>query len=206
MTPNGVGLRPQLVLASASPRRRELLQTIGVCPQVWPVDVDETALAGESAHELVIRLAQAKAIAAAASHDGDGRVVVIGADTVITLDDEILGKPASDAEARTMLSRLSGRSHQVVTGVAVLAGDEIVQGVDESVVRFRSLDAAEIDCYVASGEPRDKAGAYAIQGHAALFVDRLEGSFHGVVGLPVNLVDSLCRSVGWSLTTWCDGV
>ena len=183
------------------------MAAVGVHPEVHPVDIDETPEQGESPRELVLRLAVAKAtaafaeIAAAGDRPAD-RVVVIGADTVIDLDGDVLGKPRCDAEARTMLSRLSGRCHRVLTGVAVVTGEGIESAVDGSTVRFRELDAAEIDCYVASGEPRDKAGAYAIQGRGSLFVDRLEGSYQGVVGLPLHLVNNLCEAVGWSLTTW----
>ncbi len=171
-----------------------------------PVDIDERAEEAESPRELVLRLAREKAAAAIAAVPDRGRVVVIGADTVLDVDGEIFAKPSCDAEARTMLSRLSGRCHRVLTGVAVAAEDQLVSDVDITLVRFRSLDAADIDCYVASGEPRGKAGAYALQGRGALFVDRIEGSYHGVVGLPVHLVDQLCERVGWSLWTWVDTV
>ena len=103
-----------------------------------------------------------------------------------------------------MLSRLSGRCHQVITGVAVATSERTEVAVEGTLVRFRSLDAAEIDCYVASGEPEDKAGAYAIQGRGGLFVEGIEGSYHSVVGLPINTVDLLCSSVGWSLLTWAE--
>ncbi|MGF1597418.1 MAG: Maf family protein [Acidimicrobiales bacterium] len=206
MAPNGASSRPRLVLASASPCRRELLAVLGISPDVEPVDIDERAEEAESPRELVLRLAREKAAAAIAAVPDRGRVVVIGADTVLDVDGEIFAKPSCDAEARTMLSRLSGRCHRVLTGVAVAAEDQLVSDVDITLVRFRSLDAADIDCYVASGEPRGKAGAYALQGRGALFVDRIEGSYHGVVGLPVHLVDQLCERVGWSLWTWVDTV
>lgn len=204
MAPNGVASRPRLVLASSSPRRRALLDEIGIRPEICPVDVDETPEIGERPVDLVRRLARSKAEAGLAASACTNRVVVVGADTIVALDNEIFGKPASAAEARTMLSRLSGRSHQVMTGVAVATHDSIETGVDTTVVHFRELDAADIDCYVATGEPMDKAGAYGIQGRAGLFVDRIEGSFNGVVGLPLHLLDQLCFGVGWSLTTWVE--
>jgi len=202
MTPNGVGFRPRLVLASASPRRRELLAAIGVDCEQLAVDIDETSQCGEQAAELVKRLARQKATAALDASGCCDRLVVIGADTVIALDGEIFGKPRCDPEARTMLSRLSGRSHHVLTGVAVVTSKRIEVAVVDTRVFFRPLDAADIDCYVASGEPRDKAGAYAIQGRGGLFVERIEGSYHGTVGLPVHTVDALCSLVGWPLSTW----
>ncbi len=202
MTPNGAGSRPRLVLASASPRRRQLLEAVGVSPEQMAVDVDETPQDGELPADLVRRLAEAKASAGLRACGGRGRVVVIGADTVIALDDEIFGKPRCDAEARTMLSRLSGRCHHVLTGVAVATPERMESAVEDTLVCFRQLDAADVDCYVSGGEPRDKAGAYAIQGRGGLFVDRIEGSYHSVVGLPINIVDELCTSVGWSLVTW----
>lgn len=202
MAPDGVGFRPRLVLASASPRRRQLLDSIGVTTESCPVDIDERPEPGELPADLVLRLARSKAEAAMNVCGCGRRMVVIAADTVISLDGEIFGKPGTDAEARTMLSRLSGRSHQVLTGVAVATADRIESAVETTLVHFRELDAADIDCYVASGEPHDKAGAYGIQGRGGLFVDRIEGSFHSVVGLPLHVVDQLCFSLGWSLTTW----
>ncbi len=208
MTPNGVGSRPRLVLASASPRRRDLLRASGVEADLTPADIDETPLPSETPAALVVRLARAKADAVLARYvAGSGgtvpsRIVVIGADTTVTIDGEIFGKPTCPAEARTMLSRLSGRTHTVITGVAVVDADGVEVGDESTAVRFRSLDAADIDCYVASGEPVGKAGAYAIQGRGALFVERIEGSYHSVVGLPVHLVDRLCTDLGWPLTTW----
>ena len=209
MAPNGVGSRPRLVLASASPRRREILHAAGVEPELTSADIDETPRVGELPCELVLRLAKSKAsvslerlIEGCEPDKADDRVVVIGADTVVSVDNEIFGKPASDAEARTMLSRLSGRRHQVVTGLAVATPKRSESAVVETAVWFRQLDAADIDCYVACGEPMGKAGAYAIQGRGSLFVERIEGSYHGVVGLPIHTLDRLCIAVGWPLTTW----
>jgi septum formation protein len=190
------------------------LESAGICAEARTADVDETPRPGEPAGELVRRLAAEKAEAVTAALGDDcappgpaassvpERTVVIGADTVISVDDEIFGKPSSAAEARTMLSRLSGRPHCVITGVAVSAGGRTESAVSETTVWFRELDAADIDCYVACGEPEGKAGAYAIQGRGSMFVDRIDGSFHGVVGLPVAMVDRLCSRLGWPLTTW----
>lgn len=204
MAPNGVGFRPRLVLASGSPRRRELLAAMGIEAEISPVDLDETPYEGEAPADLVFRLARSKAEAGLARCECTDRVVVIGADTIVVLDGEIFGKPSSEEEARTMLSRLSGRDHQVMTGVAVAVAGRTESAVDTTVVHFCELDAADIDCYVATGEPMDKAGAYGIQGRAGMFVDRIEGSFNGVVGLPLHVLDQLCFRVGWSLTTWVE--
>ena len=184
---------PRLVLASASPRRRELLASLGVVFEVRPVAADETPRPGEWPEALALRLALAKARAAAA--DGD---LALGADTVVAVDDEPLGKPADAAEARIMLARLSGRRHRVWTGVALVERDarrrrEAVRAT-RTEVEFRPLTAAEIDAYVETGEPLDRAGAYAIQGGAAAFAARVEGSLSNVVGLPLEtLLDLLAR-------------
>lgn len=186
---------PRLVLASSSPRRRELLATLGVEFEVRPADADETPRAGETPEPLVLRLALAKARAAARPGE-----LVLGADTIVALDDEPLGKPADAAEARAMLARLSGRHHQVWTGVALVERTE--SGARERAlavvtdVVFRALDPAEIASYVASGEPLDRAGAYAIQGGAAAFVASVDGSWSNVVGLPLGAVRDLLARHG----------
>lgn len=174
----------RIVLASASPRRRELLSELAIDFIVRPVSADETPITGETPDQLVRRLALAKARAAARIGE-----IAIGADTVVALDGEILGKPRDDAEARRMLERLAGREHDVWTGVAVVAAPagesrREATSVERSGVRFRSLAADEIATYVATGEPSDKAGAYAVQGGAAAFVTELRGSWSNVVGLP----------------------
>lgn len=179
------------VLASASPRRAELLRAAGFEFIVDPVDVDESALPGEHAGDHVVRLARQKASAGARRHPGRA---VLGADTVVVLEGRILGKPRDDDEARRMLAALSGRVHHVYTGVAVARNGELRDALDISAVSFGPLTTDEIADYVASGEPRDKAGAYAIQGRASRYVERLEGSYSGVVGLPVAVAHRLLIS------------
>lgn len=184
-----VGTAP-LVLASASPRRTELLGAAGYRFDVDPADVDEGPRPNESPAAYVERLARSKAAAVSARHPA---AVVLGADTVVTIDGELLGKPADESDACTMLRRLAGRTHRVMTGVAVAApaGGALSSAVEVTVVRFRPLDDAEIDAYVTTGEPADKAGAYAIQGGAGAFVASIDGAFDNVVGLPMTLVGRL---------------
>ena len=183
-----------LILASASPRRAELLAAAGFAFEVAPQDVDETPRNGESAEAYVLRIAWEK-VHSARRKSG---AVVIGADTAVVVDDVILGKPASREAAAGMLKRLSGRSHEVLTGVAV-GGREEVGEVARTAVRFLPLTEAEIAWYVASGEPLDKAGGYAIQGLASRFVERIDGSYSNVVGLPMALVYRLLRQLGVSV-------
>jgi septum formation protein len=184
----------RLILASASPRRAELLRAAGFEFDVMPADVDESVLPGESPEPHVRRLAEAKARALVARA---GRRPVLGADTVVVVDGEILGKPVNDDDARRMLFMLSGRRHQVVTGVCVMeASTESVTGVAVTTVELSPLTAPEIDWYVRSGEPMNKAGAYAIQGLASRFITRIEGSYSNVVGLPIALVYRLCIDAG----------
>jgi septum formation protein len=179
------------VLASASPRRAELLQAAGFSFVVDPVDVDESVHPGETPEAHVRRLAREKAVAGSGRHPG---TPVLGADTVVVLDGAILGKPRDDADARRMLAGLSGRVHQVFTGVAVARNGQVTDAVDVSAVTMARWTDPEIAAYVASGEPRDKAGAYAIQGWASRRVERLEGSWSGVVGLPIAVVHRLLIS------------
>jgi nucleoside triphosphate pyrophosphatase len=176
---------PPIVLASASPRRRALFGHLGYPFEAVAVDMDEAPLPGETVRKTVLRLARAKAAAARAAHP---EAVVVGADTVVEVGGEPLGKPRDVAEARSMLARLAGREHRVLTAVAVLGPD----GLDDAAVEvtrvwFRPMSAAEITAYVATGEPLDKAGAYGIQERGAVFVERIEGDYFAVVGLP------LCR-------------
>jgi septum formation protein len=175
---------PKLVLASQSPRRRELLTTAGFSFEVRVRPVEEVRRAGEAPEAYVRRLAQAKAEASWIDADE----IVLGADTVVVLDQDVLEKPQDLADARRMLTLLSGREHTVITGICL----RHVRGRDvdhvSTAVRFLPLSAAEIDAYVASGEPMDKAGAYAIQGLGSKFVERIDGDFFNVVGLPVSRV------------------
>jgi septum formation protein len=180
-----------LVLASASPRRRELLSQLGLRFTVSAADLDETPLAGEVADAYVLRLARAKARAVAQRHPG---AWVLAADTTVALGSELLGKPSGPAEAREMLGRLSGHTHAVYTGVA-LAGRAEASTVVRTAVTFRTLSAGEIDWYVGTGEPLDKAGAYAIQGRGGFLVAAVEGSPTNVIGLPLGeTLDLLTRA------------
>jgi septum formation protein len=181
-----------LILASASPRRVELLRAAGFAAAVIPADVDETPLPNESPRDHVVRLARAKASAVAAGHQ---TAAVLGADTVVTIDDEILGKPRDRADARRMIIRLSGRSHQVYTGVALCVDGAVREDVAVSDVAISALSEAEIDWYVGTGEGLDKAGGYAIQGLASRFVTGIRGSYSNVVGLPVAMVYSWLRNL-----------
>ncbi len=173
-----------LVLASQSPRRAELLRAAGFTFEVRPADVDERLAAGEAPDVAVRRLAEDKARAVEAPREA----IVLAADTLVVLDGVPLGKPADDAEAADMLRRLAGRSHEVVTGIALRQGTHLVADVATTRVWMSPLSDADIAWYVASGEPRDKAGAYAIQGLASRFIPRIDGSYTNVVGLPVELV------------------
>lgn len=194
---------PRLVLASGSPRRREFLAGLGLEFEVRPADVDETPRPGELPEPYVLRLAREKA-----THRSENGEVVIAADTVVALGDlrrgaELLGKPENEEDARRMLRRLSGREHSVLTGVAVWDSGQgrLESGVETTRVRFADLDREEIAWYAGSGEPLDRAGAYAIQGLAALFVEGITGNYSNVVGLPLPLVYRLIRAVGVDLKT-----
>ena len=174
-----------LHLASASPRRRELLAQIGVPFVTLIASIDETALPGEPAERYVERLAREKALAGLAALGDPADAVVLGADTAVVLDGRILGKPADRAECLATLAALSGRENQVLTAVALASAQRIESRVVASRVRFRPLRAGEAEAYWATGEPCDKAGSYGIQGLAAVFVSQLEGSYSAVVGLPL---------------------
>lgn len=176
---------PQIYLASASPRRAELLRQIGVAFEVRPVSVNEAPLSGEAAPDYVLRLAQHKARVAWSALEEPGRRPVLAADTTVALDGEIFGKPADLASARAMLLRLSGCTHEVHTAIALLHAGGTGTRISSSRVTFRAISGGEIDWYWATGEPADKAGAYAIQGRGAIFVRHLAGSYSGVVGLPL---------------------
>jgi septum formation protein len=172
-----------LILASGSPRRRELLAQIGVRFEVDVADIDEAPEASEVAQAYVERLALEKARVVAARHTD---AVVLGADTSVIIDGEILGKPLDEADAATMLARLAGRTHQVLTAVALVDGERALVRSVITQVHFRSLSEKEIQCYVATGESSDKAGSYGIQGFGAILVDAIEGSYSNVVGLPLT--------------------
>ncbi|GGF82950.1 Maf family protein [Alteromonas lipolytica] len=188
-------LRP-LVLASASPRRAELLSQIGVKFTARPADIDESAKAGESAETLVQRLAAEKAIAAARLLKEQDTAVVLASDTVVVLDYKALGKPADKVDATSMLSALSNRSHQVMTAVSVLDGTQQTTLCVTTTVHFGPLSAARIDDYWATGEPADKAGSYGIQGIGGQFVKSIEGSYSAVVGLPLYETVQLLTEFG----------
>jgi len=177
--------RPRLYLASASPRRSQLLLQIDVPHEVRPVAVDESPRTGEAAAEYVLRLAEEKARALWASLAEAERMPVLAADTTVALEGEILGKPAHLDECRTMLSRLSGRTHEVHTAVAVLHEGVVTARVNTSEVSFRRVSRHEVDWYWNTGEPADKAGGYAVQGKAAIFIRHIAGSYSGVMGLPL---------------------
>jgi len=184
-----------LVLASASPRRRELLVQVGFDFQVHPAHIPEDPLSGEEPVAYVTRVAREKAQAAfaqVAASQADGRdLTVLGADTTVTLDSHILGKPADAADAARMLRLLSGRSHRVVTGVAVVTATSVEVAAEVTAVQFLTLSDAEIEAYIATGEPMDKAGAYGIQGRAARWIPRIEGCYFNVVGLPLALAAAM---------------
>ena len=181
-----------LVLASASPRRRELLAAAGIACLIDPVDVDERRLAGEAPSSYVVRVAEAKARAGAARHPA---AIVLGADTAVVVDAEVLGKPVNTGDATRMLRALANRPHEVLTGVAMVSGGDVRTHVERTLVWMSPLSEAEIASYVASGEPMDKAGAYAIQGLASRFIPRIEGSYTNVVGLPVAAVAGMLAEI-----------
>ena len=181
-----------LVLASKSPRRRELLQALGLEFTIKSADIDETPRSGEAVEDLVLRLAASKAEAVAAgAHE-----LVIGADTEVVLDGSAFGKPVDERDALRMLAALSGRTHRVLTGVAVCGRGRVETVLSATEVRFRDIDPDEARDYWQTGEPRGKAGAYAIQGLGGLFVEAIAGSYSGVVGLPVYETAELLRRFG----------
>ncbi len=190
---------PLIWLASASPRRSALLQQIGVPHQVRPVAVDESVLPGEIPSRYVTRLAVAKAERLWSRLADAERLPVLGSDTTVALGDQILGKPRDQADAADMLRRLSGQTHQVYTAVAVRHAAGCDWRLSVSDVTMRTLQAQEIAAYWHTGEPADKAGAYGIQGAAALFIERIAGSYSGIVGLPLFETGELLRMTGWTL-------
>jgi septum formation protein len=203
-------MKSMLVLASASPRRRELLTQAGFTFQVHPANIPEDPYPNEDPIAYVTRLAREKAQAVyneiianeitAASATGQRASappqVVLGADTTVTLDNHILGKPENPADAARMLRLLSGRTHRVITGVALVTAASTEVAAEVTAVRFLALSDREIEAYIATGEPMDKAGAYAIQGRAARWIPRIEGCYFNVVGLPIALVSTLLQGTG----------
>lgn len=179
------------ILASSSPRRHELLSLLGHPFEVASPDVDESPRPDETPEDLVVRLA---ALKAGACRRPDA--VTIAADTVVTLDDRILGKPANPADAARMLRLLAGRTHEVLSGVAVATGEAVHSGIESTAVTFCPIATSEIDAYVTTGEPLDKAGAYGIQGIGGRFVTEIHGNYHNVVGLPLPLLTRLLREAG----------
>ncbi len=193
--------KPQLYLASASPRRRELLAQLGISAEVVSQDVAENRLDGESPESYVQRLALEKARSGLAGLGDRGLLPVLGADTAVVVENEVLGKPVDKADALAMLQRLSSRSHRVLSAVAVVGRDDLGQDredvrVSESIVKFRAISEKECEAYWHTGEPMDKAGAYAIQGLAALFIVHIEGSYSGVMGLPLFETGELLQHFG----------
>ena len=184
---------PRIILASASPRRRDLLTLIGIPHEVRPADVDETLLPGERPDAHAERLARAKATTLAARAPD---ALVVGSDTIVVVDGAILGKPRDEAGAADMLRRLAGRRHTVHTAVAVARGGRVESGVERVDVVFRPLGDADIASYIATGEPMDKAGAYGIQGFGATIVERIEGDYFAVMGLPLGRLVRLMERVG----------
>lgn len=176
---------PKLILASGSPRRSEILNSVGwEFTKIVP-DVDESILEGEAPDVYVQRLAEAKAEAVSADHPGE---IVLGADTTVVIDDEIIGKPIDEDDARRMLKMLSGKWHDVLTGIAIVQNGGSRTGCQRTRVKFNEMTGDEIAFLVEKGDPLDKAGAYAVQAQAALFIEAIDGDYWNVVGLPVNLV------------------
>jgi len=181
---------PMLVLASASPRRQELLRNAGITFEVQPADISEDPLPGEAAKDCAERLAREKALAVARQRPHDS---VLGADTVVVVDGQFLGKPSDAADAARMLRMLSGRDHQVITGVCLVVSGQPSVASETTLVTVSEITDEDIADYVADGEPTDKAGAYAIQGIASRWITRIEGDYSNVVGLPVALVWRMLR-------------
>jgi septum formation protein len=199
MTTGASGATPgegavRVILASQSPRRRDLLDLIGMRHEVRPADIDESVLPAEQPAQYAERLARGKA-RTIAEHEPDA--LTIGSDTIVVVDGDILGKPADAAEAGRMLRRLSGREHTVFTAVAVAHGRRIASSVEEVFVKFRELSDETIDAYVATGEPMDKAGGYGIQGYGATIVERIEGDYFAVMGLALGRMVRLMAELGF---------
>mgnify|MGYP001552910772 CR=1 FL=1 len=175
----------QIYLASKSPRRKELLEQIAVDFEVISADIDETKLQDESAEDFVLRMAIEKAQAGFDIADAGLKKPTLGSDTVVVVDETVLGKPTNQQESIKMLKLLSGRSHFVYTSVAIVDGKNVISATNRTAVTFKTLEHDEIMAYIATGEPADKAGSYAVQGLAAKFITRIDGSYSGVMGLPI---------------------
>ena len=198
-----------IYLASASPRRREILVSLGFQPVLLTAEIDETVLPGEAVEDYVSRMARQKNAAARQLAAQRGLALaqpLLSADTVVALDNAILGKPRDAAHARELLESLSGREHQVWTAVCVSLGGQTLEAAQRSDVRFKELSAQEIAAYIASGEPLDKAGAYGIQGIGGVFVAHLSGSFSGVMGLPVFETVQLLRQLGAPVPPFAEAI
>ena len=184
---------PRVILASQSPRRRELMNLVGIRHEVMPADIDETPFADESPAAHVDRLAREKASVIAKQHPD---AIVVGSDTIVVIDGKILGKPSNEADAAATLRVLSGRTHRVFTGVAVAHGEKVVSDVEDVAVTFRPLTDEEIHAYIATREPMDKAGSYGIQGYGATIVERIDGDYFAVMGLSLVRMVRLLERVG----------
>ena len=189
-------MSPHIYLASRSPRRVELLHQIGIVCEIIPSDIDESQLPDELPMDYVARLARAKAAACMSRLDGLATMPVLAADTAVAINGLILGKPESDEEAIAMLARMSGRWHEVHTAIAVATTEWLEVAISTTRVEMAVLSDAQIAAYAATGEPRDKAGAYGIQGVAGMFVTRIDGSYTGVMGLPIYETALLLRKAG----------
>ena len=185
---------PRIVLASQSPRRAELIGRLGLAFDTIPADLDESYMPGETPPEHAERLARDKALAIAAAHED---ALVVGSDTIVVVDGDVLGKPRDRAQAVEMLTRLAGREHEVCTGIAVVQRGRVESGLERVRVRFRALDRRACEEYVATGEPMDKAGAYGIQGFGSALVEGIDGDYFAVMGLPVVRMLALFERFGW---------
>jgi septum formation protein len=181
-----------LILASSSPRRAELLRAAGIEFAIRIPDIDETRLPGESPQNYALRLSREKAMAVPEAEE-----LVLGADTIVIINNEIAGKPADLDDARRMLNALSGRRHEVLTAVTLICGERVLSEVESTHVSFSRMSEEEIEWYISTGEPMDKAGAYGIQGYASRFVERIEGNYSNVVGLPVSLIYQMAKRLGF---------
>ncbi len=184
---------PSLHLASSSPRRREILTALGIVFSYGGVDLDEKRLDGEAVDDMAMRLAREKALAAGKSNEG---LPILAADTIVVLGNQVFGKPASEEDALAMLNALSGRAHRVLTAVVLRTDGAMYSAISDTSVQFRDIDAEEMAAYWQSGEPQGKAGPYAIQGRGGIFVESVDGSYTGVVGLPVFETAALMHQAG----------